>query len=791
VTDGTGQRRPAYYQAKGLEKVLVWPTVREAAVSIGESDVHGGAGSSRSAYSSTFDLYESKLHRPLTRPGTVRRSVLVKQLADGDYCPVVSVVAPPGYGKTTLLSQWAEISAKAFAWVSVDQGDNDPKVLFTYIAAALDAVEPIGRGVFDALASPASSVAGSVIPRLGSALSSMSSPVVLILDDVHLLDNRGCLAALSALADHVPMGSRLVLAGRARPPLRIARLRAEGRIVEVGPGDLSLTHEEAASLLHGAGVALGEDDVAELHRRTEGWPAGLYLAALYLRGGGSVGRAAVSFGGDDRLVSEYMQEEFLARISRWQRVFLTQTAVLERMCGPLCEAVLERPGAGAILEELAGSNMLLVPLDRRGEWYRYHHLFRDMLLAELERLEPGLIPALRRRAADWCLRHDLPEQALEYSMAAGDVDTAARLVERLGLQTHRQARFTTLRRWFRWLEDHGAVEGHPMIPIMASLLSALTVQPAEAMRWADVVDRWQYGDAARTADPYAEAHAAQLRAILCRHGVGQMRADAEEALRRCAEENVVAPAPALFRGIAQVLCGDHEGGEESFEEAISAGQQVDAAEALAIALCQRALLAMARAEWDRAEGLAGQARAGLRQAGIEESFSTPLVCAVQARVALHRGDLPAARQLLVAAQRLRLMLTYAHPVLATQVRIELTRIHLALGDQDGARTLMHEVDELLRRRPALGTLVGEAQALRHRLASEGGASAPGASALTAAELRLLPLLSTHLSFPEIAAELYLSRNTIKSQALSIYRKLSASSRNQAVARARALGLLEG
>jgi len=201
----------------------------------------------------------------------------------------------------------------------------------------------------------------------------------------------------------------------------IARLRAEGKILEIGPGDLSLTPAEAASLLDAAGLALGDEDVAELHRRTEGWPAGLYLAALYLKEGGSLAGAVVSFGGGDRFISDYVESEFLARISRQKRAFLTQTAVLERMCGPLCEAVLDSPGAHATLAELARSNLLLVPLDRRGEWYRYHHLFRDMLLAQLERQEPGLLPALRRRAAGWCEQNGLPEEALEYFIAAGDV----------------------------------------------------------------------------------------------------------------------------------------------------------------------------------------------------------------------------------------------------------------------------------------------------------------------------------------------------------------------------------
>jgi LuxR family maltose regulon positive regulatory protein len=436
---------------------------------MGDSDVRQRDGRPRRAGGPVSDLFASKLRRPLMRPGTVRRSLLIERLARGDRCPIVSVVAPPGYGKTTLLSQWAERNGQAFAWVSVEEPDNDPKVLLTYVAEALDAVEPIDGRVFDALASPVSSVPGSVVPRLGSAFSSMSSPVALVLDDVHALHNRECRAALSVLADHVPAGSRLALAGRAPPPLRVARLRAEGKILEIGPQDLSLTSDEASSLLRNADLALGEDDVAELHRRTEGWPAGLYLAALYLREGGPLASAAVSFGGDDRLVSQYMESEFLDQISRRQRAFLTRTAVLERMSGPLCDAVLDMDGSAATLAELERSNMLLMPLDRRGEWYRYHHLFRDMLLAELHRQEPELMPVLRRRAAGWCLANGLPEAALEYSMAAGDVGAAAGLAEKLAVPTHRKGRVTTIQRWFGWLEDRGGIEGHPMAAVLASL----------------------------------------------------------------------------------------------------------------------------------------------------------------------------------------------------------------------------------------------------------------------------------------------------------------------------------
>ena len=533
-------------------------------------------------------------------------------------------------------------------------------------------------------------------------------------------------------------------------------------------------------------MALGEDEVAELHRRTEGWAAGLYLAALYLREGGTLG-AAAAFGGDDRFVSEYVESELLARIPRPQRVFLTRTAVLERMCAPLCEAVAGQPGSGAMLADLAASNLLLVPLDRRGQWYRYHYLFRDMLLAELERVEPGLMPVLRRRAAGWCLRNDLPEEALEYSIAAGDVDTAVCLVEKLFATTYRQGRVTTLQRWYRWLEDRDGIEEHPMATVWASMFAALTGRPVEAERWADAVDRWQNRDAAWPDDLHAEAWAATLRALLCRRGVEQMLADADEAVRRFAAAGIVMPLAVLLQGLARVLSGDLDGGDASLADAVGAGEQVGGHEALGAALCERALLAMARGEWSRAEVLAVQARTALQRAGIEDL----LVCAVQARVALHRGDLLAVRQELVSAQRVRHLLTYAMPHWAVQARIELTRVHFALSDLTGARTLMREIDDLLKRRPGLGTLASEAGALRARLAQERGSSIPGASALTAAELRLLPLLSTHLSFAEIGAELFLSPNTAKTHAVSIYRKLNAGTRGQAVSRARELGLLEG
>jgi LuxR family maltose regulon positive regulatory protein len=758
---------------------------------MGDSDPGEHEARSRPARGQVFDLVASKLRRPPVRQGTVRRSSLIDRLAQGDGCPVVSVVAPPGYGKTTVLSQWAERNGQSFAWVSVDERDNDPKVLLTYVAEALNAVEPIDERVFDALASPGSSVLGSVVPRLGTAFFSMTAPVALVLDDVHVLRNRECQAALSVLADHVPGGSRLAMAGRAQPPLRVARLRAEGRILEIGPGDLSLDRDEASLLLRAADVVVGQDDVAELHRRTEGWPVGLYLAALYLREGGPLAGAAVSFGGDHRLVSEYVEAEFLARISRQHRVFLTRTAVLERMCGPLCDAVLDGSGSAGVLADLERSNLLLVPLDRRGQWYRYHHLFRDMLLAELERLEPGLISVLHRRAARWHERNGEPSEALGYWMKAGEADAAGRLVGALAFPAYQQGRVATVERWFRWLAEHDAAADQPAAAVLAAMISALTGKPGEAERWAEVAERAAAVASLPDGSASIEPWLALMRALVCRDGAEQMRADAELAAGTMAAGSFWRNSATLYLGMAHLMAGDTGRADALFQDAAAAGRPGGPAVGACVALAERSLLAIAGREWEAAGRHLSRARSVAREANLADYPPITILHAVAARIALHEADRPRALAELTRAQRLRPALTYAVPHLAVQARIELARCHLALSDIAAARILLQEVTEVLTRRPGLGVFAGQAADLRSELSRVRSSSALGASALTAAELRLLPMLSTHLSFREIGEEMFLSPHTVKSQAISLYRKLGASSRNQAVTRARELGLLDG
>jgi LuxR family maltose regulon positive regulatory protein len=464
--------------------------------------------------------------------------------------------------------------------------------------------------------------------------------------------------------------------------------------------------------------------------------------------------------------------------------------VLERMSGPLCDEVLGLRGSAVILSELARSNLLLVPLDRRGEWYRYHRLFRDMLLAELQRREPGLIPVLHRRAAEWHESNGAPGDALECWMKAGDADAVANLAGALTFPAYQGGRVATVERWFGWLEDHADMEDHPAVAVMAAMLFALTGKPADADRWARVAERGAGAASLPDGSPSIEPWLALLRAILCRDGADRMRADAQLAAETMAAGSFWRTSSILYLAIAHLMAGDADRASVLFEDAAAEGKAGGGALGACVALAERSLLAIANRDWEQAAMYLSEARSLAREANLEDYPPLTIVHAVAARIALHQGDRSRARAELTRAQRLRPALTYALPYVAVQARIELAGCHLALADFAAARTLLREADEILIRRPRLGVFARQAEDLRAELSGVRAPAALGASALTAAELRLLPVLSTHLSMPEIAGEMFLSPNTIKSQAKSIYRKLGASSRSQAVARSRELGLLE-
>jgi LuxR family maltose regulon positive regulatory protein len=734
----------------------------------------------------SFPILESKLTPAPTRPGLVPRDNLLDWLEASAATPVMAISAPAGYGKTMLAAEWAKRDPRPFVWLSIDPHDNDPAVLLTYLAIGLDRVEPIDPSVFGALASRGTSIAQAVMPRLGAALSSKALPVVVVLDDVHLLSDQEGLDALAVLVDHLPPGSQLVMTSRGEPPLPVARWRAEGRLAELGPGELAMRPVEAGSLLRAARVELPDGEVAELTRRTEGWPVALYLAALSVKA--QPAATWVGLNGRERFLVDYLQSELLAHLSAERVAFLTRTAVLDRLSGPLCDAILATTGSAAVLASLERSNLLVIPLDRQRDWYRYHPLFRELLRGELERREPALVGELTRRAARWCQHQGLVEAAIGYAMEAGDADLVARGVEQAAISVYRSGRLATVQAWFDWFDGHGLIQQYPAVAVLGAWVQALGGHAAAAERWADAAERGSYEGRLPDGSASIEGWRALLRAKLCRHGVRQMRVDAELALTLIPVGSLWRAPAQLLLGISQLLAGDLGVADRVLAQAVEVAQDAGATVAASVALAERALLAIGRQDWQDAQTLVEQARSVVATAHLEECAISVVLYAAGARAAIHHGRLDQAEQDLAQAQQLRPQATYALPYYAVQARLELTRAYLALTDVAAARSVLGEVEDLLRWRPDLGTLPEQASQLRSQLDQVRG-EVIGAAPLSTAELRLVPLLATHLSFREMGQRLYVSQHTVKSQALSIYRKLGVSSRGQAVQRVQEIGLL--
>jgi LuxR family transcriptional regulator, maltose regulon positive regulatory protein len=724
-----------------------------------------------------FELFPSKLAAPPLRSEVLRRTRLVDRLRGTREARVVSIVAPAGYGKTTVLAQWAKRDRRPFAWVSLDDADNDPVVLLTYVAAALDSAERIDPKVFRGLRAPGDSLWSVGLPRLGAALGLKRKPTVVVLDDIHELRAHQAIDAIAALTLLVPEGSQLVFSGRSEAAVPLAKIRASGRLLEIGPSELALTDAEARALLAAAGLGLSDADANQLNRHAEGWAAGLYLAALAFDTDESLDVG--EFAGDDRFVSDYLRSEHLARMTEAEVEFLTRTSVLGRMSAPLCDAVLRRTGSAKRLSELERSNLFVVALDHHGGWYRYQHLFREMLQAELARREPERVSELNRLAAAWCERNGMQDWAIEYAVAADDLDHVAALLESHALAFYRTGRVATVERWLTAFDEQQLLEQFPTIAMLGTWIHALRGRPDEAERWALAV---RSGDAR---GPWP----ALVDALLCRHGVGQMRKDAEHALAEIDPRSAWHPPAMLLVGISALLAAEVERAEQVFAQTADAAVGVGARYSGLLARAELALIALAR----------GDVAAAEVEIGLAEEFFDPeaedylpnvMLFAARARVALAAGRASSARESVLNAQRLRPLLSRALPWLAVQTLLELAKVSLALEDASGARTLCLEADDVLHQRQDLGTLVAEADALRAELADAPRQASGWASTLTAAELRLLPLLTTHLSFREIAERLFVSRNTVKTQAISVYRKLDATSRSEAIARAVELGLVD-
>jgi LuxR family maltose regulon positive regulatory protein len=717
------------------------------------------------------------------REGSVARSRLVDRLRRARVS-AVAISAPAGYGKTTTLAQWAARDRRAFAWLALHGPDDDPAFLVGAIAEALEGIRPdtTERARLDARSARSSPGA-----RLAAALSAASThPFVLVLDDVHLLRSRPSVQALATLAELLPDAGTLVLCGRGKLTA-LARLRSQGRVLDLDGRDLAFDVAETRQLLSACGL---DDELTHadgIAARTEGWPAGVYLAGAYLAGGR--GDPADGWpGGDDPALSEYLRAEVLPGLTQRELRFLTRTCVAERVSGPLCDAMLQSTGSAATLESLARRTLFVFPEDGPGSWFRYHTLLREVLRRELEGGGPALVRQLNARASRWLERNGEPEAAIALAQEAGNGEDVARLVTTVVADVHAAGRSEAVEEWFDWLERNEWIERYAPVAVVGSWLHAVLGHPAKAERWARVADRASFSGPLPDGSRSIDAWRTLLRAILCAGGVEAMESDATAALELLSVGSEWLPTAMLTLGVSRLMQGRDSDAEASladaFELAVETDQPVDATVAQAV----RASQAARAGDWMSAEQLSERAQSIVERAQLYDYVSSALALAFGARVAIRRGDPVLALERLAQAQRLRPLLSYAIPWYALLTLMEMARGCVALADPTGARTLLREANDVLARRPRLGMLSAEMDELREQLRLVRGATS-GVSSLTSAELRLLPALATHRSFREIGTRLHVSPHTVKSQAISLYRKLGVGSRGEAVERARELGLV--
>jgi LuxR family transcriptional regulator, maltose regulon positive regulatory protein len=685
------------------------------------------------------------LNPPPARGALVRRPRLVGPLCELDAPPLTMIVAPAGYGKTTVLREWAKRDARPFAWLVLDERDNDPGRLLGAITSAVDAVSPAGS----------------------------ETPFVLVLDDAHVLGSAAVGHVLAGLASDLPAGSAVAFAARREPPLPVARLRAQRAIAELGPRELALTRPEAMALFRLSGLDVDTTCADVLLRRTEGWPVGLSLAALCL--GDCPSAAAVArFGGHDRVVADYIRDEVLAGLPDAHVRFLRRTSILDTLHGPQCDAVLERTRSAAMLADLATGGALLVPLDRSGERYRHHRLLADALYAELRRTEPEREGDLHRRAAAWHREAGDLDRALRHTLSAGDLEAAAALVTGQAGHCIANGREDVLERRLQSFSE-----------------SQLTADPGLCLAAAGhhltrgeghLVEHW----AALAGDGVPEGVTLVLRAALGRDGIARMADDAATASAQLDDRSPWRAVCALLSGVAAQLGGARELAVPELEDGARRAA-VRAPNVHALCLTQLAVLALERGDWEEAAELSTRARAQVDRHGLADDATMAIVFAVSAVVRGHRWRIDDARADAAQAARLRAQLTDFAPWFELELDVMLARSALRLSDVNAARDALAHAARLLRHvtgAPIAEQWVRDAEAQLEVAA--GGGEAPQ---LTPAELRILRFLPTHLSFREIAEQTFVSANTVKTQAGTAYRKLDVSSRSEAVARATALGLL--
>ncbi|MCZ7588783.1 MAG: LuxR C-terminal-related transcriptional regulator [Gaiella sp.] len=728
-------------------------------------------------------LRYSKVRAP-RHEHAVERPRLLRQLTSASDAPIVLISAAGGYGKSTLAAQWAAGCGRPATWINLDHGHNDPIVFLSDFAHALDLLDPVAPELFDELSTMAPRVEEVVLPALATELARLA-PLELILDDVHELSGQHSLALLESLLGEIPAGSQVVLVSRRDPELPLARRRAAGDLVELRAEHLTFDAREARALTTLSGADLSEPSLERLRERTEGWPAGMVLALQALRGSASGDGVLERISGPQRAIADYFAEVIVAEATEERQRFLLATSVLRRMSAPLCDAVLGTTGSRDELLELERSNSFLIPLDDQRGWYRYHHLFGELLRAELDRSHPELAATYLARAAEWHERDGGdPEEAFRCARECGDFAQAGRVAATVADTMVNRGQVETLRLWLEACSDD-EIASDPQLAIVAGwteLLLGGADRVDRAQRFINAAEQGELDVPCAAGATSVRSWLAILRGTLAPHGIHQMLDDARSAY--ATEQAAGSPWTkdcCLSIGTAYVLLGDTEQAIGWLQRAVLLFPGPELAADRAFVLAYLAFAAADAGRWADARKWAREGRADSAEHHLDHTIQAVPGLLVHALVLAHDGD--TAR----AALELDHISETVSPMWGVHwfdadINVRWGNLSLDLGDRvaagehaDLARAALHDY-------PDPGTLPARLAELDARIARADDLH------LTAAELRILPFLPTHLSVKEIAGRLHLSRATVKTHVSSIYNKLGVSTRSEAVERMEQFGM---
>lgn len=704
------------------------------------------------------------------------RTRLVEGLNAARSARVILLEAPAGYSKSTTLRLWNARDSRPFVWVNCESRHNDPAMLIDAVVAAFAESEVTETDLSLGLGGPSPDL-NLVLGRLGEAVGELD-PFILAVDDAHLLGTDEAWQVLYALIVALPEGSQVAISTRVRPGLPLGRLRAQGELHELLVSDLAMTRNESRELLARLDPQLG-DQADEIHDKTEGWPAALYLAGLSRRHGG-VTTGADNFDGGDRVVVDYFRDEFFQGMPEEKARFLYETSILEELDGPLCDTVTGRAGSAALLQELASENALIVPLDRQGVRFRYHHLFADMLSSELRVRAPDSEAELHHRAAG-CLaaRSELP-RAIDHSISSGDLELAGAMIWLYFPELSGRGQIATLERWFETIGYHH-VEQVPTLILSRAHAVVASGQGDQAFYWLSVAEREITKDSPCYPDLLVP------RATFGPDGPVQMIRDADQAAGLLDPGSPWQVPVKLYQGVGLFLEED-PGAEEIFRTA--AREAVNVSPIIqALALAHLALSELDRDRVSEAFSHIMRARDQAERCGISSLPSMALVYAVLAKVLVRQGRVEDSMRTLTQATKLSQGIEDYIGWYEAELVLTFARTMIRTGQFESATSHVGRAEEVVSRMKDSPRLVRWLDEVKQSIEQPRNNLAEQLN-LTKAELRTLQFLPSHHSFRSMGEQLYLSQNTVKTQASSLYRKLGVNSRAEAVMEGRRLGLLD-